>query len=172
MRTVVHVWLPASTAASIRTSFIAIHCPGAGHIFQDFMLFAVGWLWWWGSLVGRGCGGKCGGGGGGGMLGHLVSMRDEEVLHTVHGRICLCWCFAFVSVPWLMFSGEEGRPVVKASLLLLLLYMQHQDHWPSSTAEAITGEKKKQRVRDDMRWIKVTVKGLSMLSTPSFSHGS
>lgn len=26
------------------------------------------------------------------MLGKLVSMRDEEVLHTVHGRICLCWC--------------------------------------------------------------------------------
>lgn len=82
------------------------------------------------------------------MLGHLVSMRDEEVLHTVHGGICLCWCFTFVSVPWLMFSGEEGRWVVKASLLLL--YMQQQDHWHSSTAEAITGEKH-QRTRDDMR---------------------
>lgn len=29
------------------------------------------------------------------MLGHLVSVRDEEVLHTVHGGICLCWCFYF-----------------------------------------------------------------------------
>lgn len=29
------------------------------------------------------------------MLGQLVSMRDEEVLHAVHGRICLCWCVLF-----------------------------------------------------------------------------
>lgn len=78
------------------------------------------------------------------MLGHLVSMGDEEVLHTVHGGICLCWCFTLVSAPWLMFSGEEGGSV---NLLLLLLYMQQQDHWHSSTAEAITGEKrKKERV--------------------------
>lgn len=84
----------------------------------------------------RGCGGRGRGGGGGGMLGHLVSMRDEQVLHTVHGRICLCWCFTFVSVLWLMFSGEKGRSAVEVSLLL---YMQRQDHWRSSTAEAITG---------------------------------
>lgn len=85
----------------------------------------------------RGCGGRGRGGGGGGMLGHLVSMRDEQVLHTVHGRICLCWCFTFVSVLWLMFSGEKGRSAVEVSLLL---YMQRQDHWHSSTAEAITGK--------------------------------
>lgn len=143
VRTVVHLWLPASATVSIWSSFIAVHCPGAGYAFQDLMVFAIGRLWRRGSLVGRGCGGRGGGGGGGGMLGHLVSMRDEEVLHTVHGRICLCWCFTFVSVLWLMFSGEEGRSVVKASLLLLL-YMRQQDHWHSSTAEAITGKKKKQ----------------------------
>lgn len=40
--------------------------------------------------MGRGCGdrGRGWGGRGGGMLGQLVSMRDEEVLHAVHGRIC------------------------------------------------------------------------------------
>lgn len=40
-----------------------------------------------------------------------------------------------------MFSGEEGRSVVKASLLL---YMQRQDHWHSSTAEAITGKENRE----------------------------
>lgn len=65
--------------------------------------------------MGGGRGGGGGGGGGAGMLGHLVSMRDEEVLHAVHGRICLCWCFTFVSVLGRMFfPGEEGRSVVKA----------------------------------------------------------
>lgn len=92
--------------------------------------------------MGQGCGVRGRGGGGGGVLGHFVSMRDEEVLHTVHGRICLCWCFTFVCLRWLMFSGEEGRSVVKASLLL---YMQWQDHWHSSTAEAITGKENRER---------------------------
>lgn len=93
IRTVVPMWLLGCTTVSIGTLFIAIYCPGAGHIFQDFMVFVIGWLRWWGSLVGRGCGGRGRGCGGGGVLGHLVSMRDEEVLHTVHGCICLCWCF-------------------------------------------------------------------------------
>lgn len=110
IRTVVHLWLPGSTSVSIWTSFIAIHCPGAGHIFQDFMVFAIRWLWWWGSLVGRGCGGRGGCGGGGRILLHLVSMRDEEVLNTVHGRICLCWSFAFVSVPgWCFQERKVGQ---------------------------------------------------------------
>lgn len=77
------------------------------------------------------------------MLGHLVSMRDEEVLHTVHGHICLCWCCTFISVLRLMSSGEEGRSVVKASLLLLYM-QQQQDHWHSSTAEAITGNQNRE----------------------------
>lgn len=64
---------------------------------------------------GRGGGGGGGGGGGAWMLGHLVSMRDEEVLHAVHGRICLCWCFTFVSfLGRMFFPGEEGRSVAKA----------------------------------------------------------
>lgn len=82
------------------------------------------------------------------MLGQLVSMRDEEVLHAVHGRICLCWCVFFFSFLCLFFfEGEEGRSVVKASLLLP--YVQRQDHRHSCAAEAITGKKKKEG--DDMK---------------------
>lgn len=83
------------------------------------------------------------------MLGQLVSMRDEEVLHAVHGRICLCWCvFFFLSLPiFFFFEREEGRSVVKASLLLP--NVQRQDHRHSCAAEAITGKKK--RRGDDMK---------------------
>lgn len=73
------------------------------------------------------------------MLGQLVSMRDEEVLHAVHGRICLCWCvffFPFLCLFFSFFEREEGRSVVKASLLLP--YVQRQDHRHSCAAEAIT----------------------------------
>lgn len=42
--TVVDLRRPASAAAAVRTSLIAIHCPGAGHIFQDFTVFAKRWL--------------------------------------------------------------------------------------------------------------------------------
>lgn len=43
------------------------------------------------------------------MLGQLVSMRDEEVLHAVHGRICLCWCVFFfpLSVFFVFFPRER-----------------------------------------------------------------
>ena len=82
------------------------------------------------------------------MLGQLISMRDEEVLHAVHGRICLCWCdyIFFLSLLFFFLRGE-GRSVVKASLLLP--YMQWQDHRHSCAAEAITGEKRKRG--NDMR---------------------
>lgn len=78
-------------------------------------------------------------------------MRDEEVLHAVHGRICLCWCVVFFppsAFLFFLFSREEGRSVVKAPLLLP--YMQRQDHRHSCAAEAITGKKKKKE-RDDMK---------------------
>lgn len=45
------------------------------------------------------------------------------------------------------FEREEGRSVVKASLLLP--YMQRQDHRHSCAAEAITGKKKTEG--DDMK---------------------
>lgn len=70
------------------------------------------------------------------MLGQFISMRDEEVLHAVHGRICLCWCVFFFSLCCFFEDGEEGRSVVKASLLLS--YVQRQDHRHSCAAEAIT----------------------------------
>lgn len=68
------------------------------------------------------------------MLGQLVSMRDEEVLHAVHGRICLHLCFSF-------FLREEGRSAVRT--FQLLPYVQWQDHQHSCVAEAITGKEKK-----------------------------
>lgn len=42
------------------------------------------------------------------MLGQLVSMRDEEVLDAVHGRICLCWCVLFFLLSQPVFL-ERGR---------------------------------------------------------------
>lgn len=78
------------------------------------------------------------------MLGQLISMRDEEVLHAVHGRICLCWCgFRFSSLCFFFSEREEGRSVVKA--FLLLPYVQRRDHRHSCAAEAITGKKKRER---------------------------
>lgn len=44
IRTVVHMSLLGCITVSIGTLFIAIHCPGAWHIFQDFMMFVIGWL--------------------------------------------------------------------------------------------------------------------------------
>ena len=44
------------------------------------------------------------------MLGQLVSVRDEEVLHAVHGRICLCWCgyiFSPLSLSFFFFLFER-----------------------------------------------------------------
>lgn len=41
------------------------------------------------------------------MLGQLVSMRNEEVLHAVHGRICLCWCVFFFPFSSLFFLRER-----------------------------------------------------------------
>lgn len=45
------------------------------------------------------------------MLGQLVSMRDEEVLDAVHGRICLCWCVLFflLSLPVFLRERKVGR---------------------------------------------------------------
>lgn len=45
------------------------------------------------------------------MLGQLISMRDEEVLHAVHGRICLCWCgFVFpLSAFFFLRERKVGR---------------------------------------------------------------
>ena len=86
------------------------------------------------------------------MLGQLVSMRDEEVLHAVHGRICLCWWY-FLFFPFssffffFFFESEEGSLGVHASLVLPS--MQQQDHRHSCAAEAITGEKKTEG--DDMK---------------------
>lgn len=41
------------------------------------------------------------------MLGQLISMRDEKVLHAVHGRICLCWCVFFFPFPCCFFERER-----------------------------------------------------------------
>lgn len=85
------------------------------------------------------------------MLGQLVSMRDEQVLHAVHGRICLCWCvlFLLLSLPIFFLQRKEGRSVVKASLLLP--YVQRQDHRHSCAAEAITGKKTERGDRHEPR---------------------
>lgn len=108
------------------------------------------------------------------MLGQLVSMRDEEVLHTVHGRICLCWCvlFLLLSRPIFFFQRKEGRSVVKAPLLLP--YVQRQDHRHSCAAEAITGKKQKEGIdmSQGRQRKKVTVRPLSLLSVSSFCQGS
>lgn len=108
------------------------------------------------------------------MLGQLVSMRDEQVLHAVHGRICLCWCvlFLLLSLPIFLLQRKEGRSVVKASLLLP--YVQRQDHRHSCAAEAITGKKQKEGIdmSQGRQRKKVTVKPLSLLSVSSFCQGS
>lgn len=39
----VHLGLPGTTTVPIGAFFIAVHCPGARHVLQDFMVFAVGW---------------------------------------------------------------------------------------------------------------------------------
>lgn len=49
------------------------------------------------------------------MLGQLVSMRDEEVLHAVHGRICLCWCGFFFSFLSVFFFFLRERKVGRLS---------------------------------------------------------
>lgn len=56
-------------------------------------------------------------------------------------------CFLFPFLFPFFFEREEGRSVVKASLLLP--YVQRQYHRHSCAAEAITGEKKKEG--DDMK---------------------
>lgn len=41
----IRLGLPESTTVPIGhpgPSFIAVHCPGAGHVLQDFVVFAVG----------------------------------------------------------------------------------------------------------------------------------
>lgn len=55
---------------------VAVDCSGS---LKELLVPAVG---------GRGGGGGgAGRGAGAGLFGQLVSMRDEEVLHTVHGHI-------------------------------------------------------------------------------------
>lgn len=84
--------------------------------------------------------------------------------------------FAFfpLSFFFFFFLREEGRSVVKASLLLP--YVQRQDHRHSCAAEAIT--EKKQTEGDDMKRQdekqnkKVTVKPLSLLPVSTFCQGS
>lgn len=100
-------------------------------------------------------------------------MRRSSTLYMV--AFVYAGVFSFFPLCFFsLFLREEGRSVVKASLLLP--YVQRQDHRHSCAAEAIT--EKKQKEGDDMKRQeerqrkKVTVKPLSLLPVSKFCQGS
>ena len=73
------------------------------------------------------------------MLGQLVSMRDEEVVHAVHGGIGYSCLFP---LPRRLSVGMDGRREADWAFQRgpLLSYAQWPDSPHGCAAEAITGE--------------------------------